>query len=262
MGQMHDQATLLGLVGARGLVASPEALEWEYQRSSGHRLHTATAISTLGDLVSVDQTPSENAGAPPLTLLGELVALGPPHKGLLPLLSKWENDLALSVLTGDPVRPMTPEAIDALYEERFSKAGPDHTSFVIYERTTARPIGTAGLSSINHAHRRAEFGIGIGEHDCWGKGYGTEATRLVIDYGFNVLGLHNVMLRVFSYNERAIRAYQKVGFREIGRRRQAQRIGARTYDVVLMDILATDFGESFLRRHLPSAPADGPGADR
>lgn len=207
--------------------------------------------------MTVDPAP-EGSAAPPVTLTGELVALGPAHKRLLPLLWKWESDLELSALTGDPVRPMTPEAIEQLYEH-YSKAGPDSAPFVIYERGTMRPIGTAGLSSINHLHRTAELGIGIGEHDCWGKGYGTEATRLLLDYAFNALGLHNVMLRVFSYNQRAIRAYLRAGFREIGRRRQAQRIGSQVYDVVLMDCLATDFGESVLRRSLPDDPAVEPG---
>ena len=192
---------------------------------------------------------------PPVTLVGELVALGPLHKGLLPLLWKWESDLGLAALTGDPTRPTTPEGIEKLYE-RFSGDGQESTSFAIYVRESMRPIGTAGLLSIHHLHQTAELGIGIGERDCWGQGYGTEATRLVLDYAFNVLALHNVMLRVFSYNERAIRAYRRVGFQEIGRRRQAQRIGDRAYDVVFMDCLATDFGESVLRQHLPSAPPD------
>ena len=199
--------------------------------------------------------PSGESDAPPVTLVGRLVALGPVHRGLLPLLWKWESDLDLSLLTGDPSRPMTPEAIEQLYE-RYSKTDQESTTFLIYERPTLRPIGTAGLMSIHHLHRTAEFGIGIGERDCWGRGYGTEATRLILDYAFNVLALHNVMLRVFSYNERAIRAYLRVGFREIGRRRQAQRIGSRVYDVVLMDCLATDFGESVLHHHLPADPAD------
>jgi RimJ/RimL family protein N-acetyltransferase len=200
---------------------------------------------------------------PPLTLVGRLVALGPVHKGLLSLLWKWESDLELNALTGDPVRPLTPEAIDKIYQ-RYSASGTESTGFAIYERATLRPIGTVGLVSINHLHRTAELGIGIGEHDCWGKGYGTEATRLVLDYGFNVLSLHNVMLRVFSYNERAIRSYLKVGFREIGRRRQAQRIGTQVYDVVMMDCLATEFGQSVLRPLLPSAefrPLQPPAAD-
>jgi diamine N-acetyltransferase len=192
---------------------------------------------------------------PPLTLVGDLVALGPAHKGLLPLLWKWENDLELSVLTGDPVHPLSPEGIDGLYE-RYAKNDPSHASFVIYERATLRPIGTIGLPGINHAHRTAELGVGIGEHDCWGKGYGSEATRLILDYAFTVLGLHNVMLRVFSYNRRAIQAYRKVGFQEIGRRRQAQRIGGKAYDVVYMDCLASEFQGSMLSRHLPPDPPD------
>jgi RimJ/RimL family protein N-acetyltransferase len=203
-----------------------------------------------------DRGPAD-AGTPPLTLVGEQVALGPLHKGLLPLLWKWENDLELSLLTGDPVRPLTPEGIDTLYEH-FSKAGPDQTPFVIYERLTMRPIGTAGLVAINHLHRTAELGIGIGERECWGKGYGTEATRLILDYAFTVLGLHNVMLRVFSYNERAIRSYRRVGFREIGRRRQSQRVGTNVYAGVLMDCLATEFAGATLRPLLPPAPG---GAD-
>ena len=197
----------------------------------------------------------EIAGDPPLTLVGELVALGPVHKGVLPLLWKWENDLELSVLTGDPVHPLSPEGVGGLYEQ-YTKNDPAHASFVIYERATRRPIGTIGLPAINHAHRTAELGVGIGEHDCWGKGYGSEAARLILDYAFTVLGLHNVMLRVFSYNERAIRAYRKVGFREIGRRRQAQRVGGQAYDVVYMDCLATEFGGSVLRRYLPPADTD------
>ena len=197
--------------------------------------------------------PSEDTTGPPLTLVGDLVALGPAHKGILPLLWTWENDLELSVLTGDPVHPLSPEGIDSLYE-RYSKTDPGHASFVIYERATMRPIGTIGLPGINHAHRTAELGVGIGERDCWGKGYGAEATRLVLDYAFTVLGLHNVMLRVFSYNERAIRTYTKVGFKEVGRRRQAQRIGGRAYDVVYMDCLATEFSGSVLRRLLPPGP--------
>jgi RimJ/RimL family protein N-acetyltransferase len=192
---------------------------------------------------------------PPVTLLGRRVALGPVHKGLLPLPWKWESDLEFSALTGDPSRPLTPEAIDKLYQ-RYSTATTESTGFAIYERATMRPIGTVGLVSINHLNRTAELGIGIGERDCWDKGFGSEATRLILDYGFNVLGLHNVMLRVFSYNERAIRAYRKVGFREIGRRRQAQRVGAQVYYVVLMDCLATEFGASALRRLLPQPDAD------
>jgi RimJ/RimL family protein N-acetyltransferase len=210
--------------------------------------------------VSVDWSRQYEGAAPPLVLVGELVALGPAHRGLIPLLWKWENDLELSLLTGDPARPLTPEGIESVYE-RFSKAGPDHTGFAVYERTTLRPIGTAGLSSINAAHRTAELGIQIGEHDCWSRGYGTEATRLLLDYAFTMLGLNNVMLRVFSYNERAVRAYQKAGFQEIGRRREAQRVGDRAYDVIFMDCLAADFDQLVPHQLRPPAEDEGVSPD-
>jgi RimJ/RimL family protein N-acetyltransferase len=188
---------------------------------------------------------------PVLSVVGERVALGPLHRGLLPLLWRWENDVGLAALTGDPARPLTPEAIEADYE-RYAKAErPDAARFAIYERATLRPIGTAGLIRIDHLHRTAEFGIGIGEADCWGKGYGTEATRLVLDYAFTALGLHNVALRVFAFNERAIRAYRRAGFKEIGRRREAHRLGERAFDELLMDCLATEFPGAVLRDLLP-----------
>ncbi len=97
------------------------------------------------------------------------------------------------------------------------------------------------MRDIDHRRRTAEFGILIGERDCWGKGYGTEVTRLVLDYGFAALGLHNVWLWTASPNERAIRAYARAGFKEIGRRREAGRLGGEVCDLVLMDCLATEF---------------------
>jgi RimJ/RimL family protein N-acetyltransferase len=85
------------------------------------------------------------------------------------------------------------------------------------------------------------LGIAIGVKTYWGKGYGQEAIRLLLDYGFNLLNLNSVMLGTFSFNERAIHCYRQVGFKEIGRRRQARIIAGKKYDAVLMDILAEEF---------------------
>jgi len=131
------------------------------------------------------------------------------------------------------------------------------TRRVIYERATMRPVGGVNLHAIDHRHRTAELGIYVGETDCWGKGYGTEATMLVLDYGFNALGLHNIMLRVFSHNPRAIRAYEKAGFRVIGRRREAHRHGGEVHDDIYMDCLSTEFASPVLRQ-MPGPPGKGP----
>jgi RimJ/RimL family protein N-acetyltransferase len=92
------------------------------------------------------------------------------------------------------------------------------------------------------------LGIVIDEKDHWGSGYGQDGIKLLLDYGFNLLNLNSVMLGTFSFNERAINCYEKVGFKEIGRRRQARIIGNKKYDVVLMDILAEEIESVFVCR--------------
>lgn len=182
---------------------------------------------------------------PILNVVGEKVALGPIGREHLPALLRWLNDFDV-LRTTSQMRPMTLEALDDTVRES-AKAG-DEVHFMIYERATLRPIGSANLHHIRG--RTASFAIVIGEKDCWGKGYGTEATRLTADYGFNALGLHNVMLEVYSNNERGIRAYRRAGFREIGRRREVFERGGRMLDVIYMDCLATEFESPVLRRQM------------
>jgi RimJ/RimL family protein N-acetyltransferase len=124
------------------------------------------------------------------------------------------------------------------YLEKFSKEG---ENFAIVEGKSDELIGGCGLKNLDHLNRSAEIGIFIGEKSYWNKGYGEEALRLLLDYCFNILDLHNIMLNVFAFNTRAIHCYQKIGFKEIGRRRQARRIQGTSYDVLYMDILAQEF---------------------
>jgi RimJ/RimL family protein N-acetyltransferase len=196
-------------------------------------------------LVLPNHSPSER---PILTIIGEKVALGPLRRELAPLNVKWFNDFEIAALNGLPLRPTTTETQEAWYERLNQESGV--VVFTIYERTTLRPIGGTSLIHVDPANRTAEYTVLIGEKDCWGKGYGTETTRLLLDYGFTALGLHNICLRVFSYNERAIRAYTRAGFKLIGHRRQAKRVGDRAFDVIYMDCLATEFRGPLVQRLL------------
>lgn len=196
---------------------------------------------------------AEPGAEPPIiTVAGERVALGPLRRDLLPLYDRWFNDPEVGRHYFPQVRPHTREEREAWYE-RLARGEPDSAQFLIYERATLRPIGKAHLDGIDHVNRTAAFGILIGERDCWGKGYGTEATRLVLDYGFTLLGLHNIVLTVDADHERATRAYRRAGFREIGRRREARRRGNRVCDEIYMDCLATEFGGA----RTPAPPAEG-----
>jgi diamine N-acetyltransferase len=188
----------------------------------------------------------ESAGSPVLTIEGEHVALGPLRRDLVPLYQLWMNNLGTMRTLDLPPYPMTMEKEQDWYD-RVSRAESD-VSFTIYESETLRPIGNTGLHEVDYRNRTASFGIIIGEPDGRGKGYGTETTRLMLDYAFTALGLHNVMLIVFEFNAAGIKAYQKAGFKEFGRRRECRLVGGKLWDEVHMDCLSTEFEGTVLRR--------------
>jgi diamine N-acetyltransferase len=188
-----------------------------------------------------------------VNIVGKLVALGPFTRDDLTLYTRWVNDFEVTRYYLDTPRPQTQEERAAWYE-RVGAGDPHNIDFAIYERATMRPIGRVGLEDISYQHRRATFGVLIGEKDCWSKGYGTEATRLTLEYGFRLLGLHNIMLSVFSANTAAIRAYTRAGFRVIGVRRECRREGDSTLDNVFMECLSTEFdGAKIALPHAPDA---------
>ena len=201
-------------------------------------------------MTDTNQPAQPDGQQPVINIVGDRVALGPIRRDLTHLFQRRSNDFEVRRFEG-PMLPRSLESIEDLYS-RISK-DENRAYFVVYEKTQLRPIGNAGLDSISYAHRTAEFFIVIGEKESWGKGYGTEVTRLVLDYGFTCLGLHNINLWVFATNERGIRAYRRAGFRMAGRLRQAKRRGDRAYDLVLMDCLATEFEGGALNHLLPGS---------
>lgn len=189
---------------------------------------------------------------PVINLANDKVALGPLRHDLLSLYLKWYNDFEVMEHYLIQLRPRTLE-IQTDMHERNARGGPSTADFTIYERTTMRPIGLTNLDNIDDVNLAADFNIFIGEKACWGKGYGTATTVLMLDYGFTLLGLHNIMLKVDSHNERAIRAFRRAGFKEIGRRRQVRKRGNQVYDQIYMDCLATEFESPALyKSQLPS----------
>ena len=114
-----------------------------------------------------------------------------------------------------------------------------HYAIVMYDDDTL--LGNISLHEIDNISRRASVGLFIGEQEHRNKGYGSEALRLILDYGFKTLNLHNIMLLVHSDNDLGIYCYKKVGFREFGRRREAKFKDGQYIDVVYMDILSSEF---------------------
>jgi RimJ/RimL family protein N-acetyltransferase len=172
-------------------------------------------------------------------LVGQKCYLSPLSPDDAERIAQWENDLEVALPLGDEAYLLA--SAEKGRENILEVLKQGWNVFGIVDLATETLIGRSMLFNINHVDRRAMFGIMIGEKDFWGQGYGQEATCLTLDYAFNLINLNSVSLGVFAFNKRAIRAYQKAGFKEIGRQRQFRIIAGQKIDLVLMDILAEEF---------------------
>jgi len=170
-------------------------------------------------------------------LRGSDVALVPIERSDLPTLFTWINDRDL-VLLSAPYRPI-PELRHELWFESMLKREDVHL-FGIRHLASGRLIGSCQLLGIHPTHRHAELQVRIGDVEARGHGYGTEAVRLLIKFGFTDLNLHRISLHVFADNAAAIRTYIKTGFRQEGVLRDGAYIGGKYVDVVMMGILESD----------------------
>ena len=105
-------------------------------------------------------------------------------------------------------------------------------------------IGSISIHNIDHRNRNAFLGIFIGGEEHRGRGYGAEAVRLILDYGFHTLNLHNIMLSVHADNAPAIACYKKIGFRECGRRSDWVFKDGAYIDKLYMELLESESGET------------------
>lgn len=179
-------------------------------------------------------------------LVGETCYLSPCSLEDAEKWTEWDNDLEVTIPLGDEA--YTPYSLEKMQDIIGEVMEQQSHIFSIVDLETDTPIGRCLLFDIDQVNRRAMLGIVIGEKEYWNKGYGQEATKLLLDYGFNLLNLHNIMLGTFSFNERAIACYRRVGFQEIGRRREARIVGGKKYDLVLMDMLAEEFESPYVKQ--------------
>ena len=134
-----------------------------------------------------------------------------------------------------------PNSMGRLREYVTSKMGNrDNVFLAIVLKEGDRHIGNIKLGPINWIHRFADVGILIGEKDCWGKGYGTEAIRLVVDYAFRKLNLHRLTAGVYAINQASVRAFLKAGFTEEGRRKSHTYCDGQYVDGILLGIVRTE----------------------
>jgi len=190
----------------------------------------------------------------PDRLEGERIVLRRHVPANLEAFRRWYADPEIARLTRYQDGPMRPDEIERFFMARV--VGADALTLAIHDRDSDRLIGTCAFSQFDGDNGSALFHITIGEKDCWGRGYGTEATELMLDHAFGQLGLHRVALSVFAFNERALRSYRKVGFVVEGRAREAIWRDGRYWDEIHMSVLEVDWrdrGDRRDRRRLGTA---------
>ena len=172
---------------------------------------------------------------------GERVYLSPYHPDDTEILTKWMNDRAVTDGLGDTLRQYNLVSEKDWLDNTMRKG--DY-AYAIVCAETDKIIGSIGMFEVVQIHGTAVVGLFIGEAENRGKGYGTEAMKLLVGYAFDVLNLRNIMLNVYEFNENAQKSYLKVGFREMGRRRGAYYLDNKYHDVIYMDITREDwYGE-------------------
>jgi RimJ/RimL family protein N-acetyltransferase len=171
----------------------------------------------------------------PLLVQGDAVGLAMMRKEDIPAVTRWNQDLEFTALLGTPGEIHSLEMREKFFNQNASPRG-DSIEFAVLLVAGRRLIGFGGLSDITRALTATLF-VGIGEPDCRNKGYGTEATRLICEYGFFFRSLHSIKVEVNSYNQAAIRLYERLGFKRAGRLRGTIFFNGQRFDQVILDLL-------------------------
>ncbi len=175
----------------------------------------------------------------PEALVGRTVVLRRHVPENLEAFRRWYADPEIARLARYQEAPMRPEEIERFFAARV--LGTDALAMAVHERDSDRLIGTTAFSQLDGDNGSALFHITIGEKDAWGRGYGSEATWLMLEHAFETLGLHRIALFVFEFNERAIRAYRRCGFVIEGRARESIWRNGRWWDELAMSVLESDW---------------------
>jgi len=156
------------------------------------------------------------------------------------IFASWDQDSECQRLWNSEVAlRYSPSKIRKFLEEELHSMH----MFVIERIEDGRKIGVVDLSGFNWTVGNAWVGIGIGERDLWGKGYGTDAMRVLLRYAFHELNLNRVTLNVFDVNQRGITSYEKAGFRHEGRIPAGLLIAGKRCDIIYMGILRREWEE-------------------
>jgi len=159
-------------------------------------------------------------------------------------LTRWYlNSEYFRLLNSSPHRMKSAKSMIKWMEEEVSEMSLESYYFSIRTLEEYKLIGEISLDVVNWPGRDAFVGLGIGETEYWSKGYGTDVMNVLLRFAFTEINLRRVSLGVFEYNPRAIRSYEKAGFRHEGRLRRLLNREGRRWDNLFMGILREEWLE-------------------
>lgn len=169
-------------------------------------------------------------------IIGKKVILRAIEESDIKQLSKWINDREITQFLTVCI-PLSEKEEKNWYEDMLKKKEQEKSiALGIADKKTKKLIGDISLEKVNWINRNSELGIFIGEKAYWGKGYGTEAVKLMLKLAFEDLNLHKVYLDVYDFNKRAIKSYEKCGFKQEGMLREHIYKEGKYRDVLTMGI--------------------------
>jgi RimJ/RimL family protein N-acetyltransferase len=175
-------------------------------------------------------------------LVGERIELRRHARENYRLYGEWYGDPEIWRLTSWAASPLSPSAVERLFEDRELSSTDD--SFAIHLKGNEEPIGVISFMNLSEANDSAELSVIVGHPEDRHHGYGAEAIGTILRYGFEELGLNRVGLSVFEFNEDAISTYEKLGFHEEGRLRRALKRDDAFHDAILMSVLKSEWRET------------------
>ena len=168
--------------------------------------------------------------------------------------SRWSQDSEYwRLMSSEPSRPISFLSTREWLEGELFKDPPGFIMFAIHTLEDDRLIGEIGFEDVELPYGENFLEIGLGGRENWGKGYGSDAVRLILRYAFTELNLQRVSLEVSEYNPRAVHVYTKAGFIEEGRLRSSELRGGRRTDLIYMGILREEWERNQARETRSSA---------
>ncbi|KMK77517.1 GNAT family N-acetyltransferase [Alkalihalobacillus pseudalcaliphilus] len=153
---------------------------------------------------------------------------------------KWRNNLEVMYSTSPYLDVYSSDETES-FVNNVILGSQTSKSYIMIDKETKVNIGIVSLINIDYKNQNAECIIDIGEKEYWGQGYGAEGLGLLLDYAFFELNLHRISLKVYSFNEKAIRLYERIGFQKEGVSRESLFRNNHWHDIIHMGVLKEEY---------------------